>query len=199
MSEVIPVIYFAIQLIPFMLLEYSGFSYLKLMRKADSGNLRSADLVPRKITHFISPIYLTIAVLLIFVCLAFFTTVNGFELSFANDTFIILLALILSNGLYAIIIYKRMYGKKLDPHQSSEDRMRYIGVTIRSLVFLSIGASIFLVVIEAVDQYESFFLPAIVMSLYLQFVIVAGLGIVLRVMDLDKLNFEVYRDTPKTA
>jgi len=194
MSEIIPVIYFMVQIIPFILLEISGFSYLRMMRKADSSTTRNAELAPRKLTNFISPVYIGIAVLMSLLCIAYFYSLYEFQFSFNNDTFIILLSLIMSNGLFIGIIYWNLYGKKLDPHQTAQYRMRQIGVTVKSLVFMSIAASIFLIAIKAVDQYNSNFLGAIIMSFYLQFVVFIGLGATLRTLKLENMNFDVYKE-----
>jgi len=193
-DQIIPWIYFMIQALPLMMLEYSGFAYFKLMRKTDTRKTRRAELNPRRLFSFISPMIVGTALILIIACLLVFYLMHGFEFHPRNDTFIIGLTLIASNILYAGIIYWNLYGKKLNPFQATKDRMKQIEGTIKSLVFLSIAASLFLILNGIVENFHLNYLEAAMMSLYLQLIIFIGLGTVLRSLRIENIDFDVYKE-----
>ena len=47
-----------------------------------------------------------------------------------------------------------MYGRKLDPHQSAEDRAHGISVNLKSFLFDSMALSVFIAVTAADDKYN---------------------------------------------
>ena len=196
-DQIIPWIYFMIQALPLMVLEYSGFAYFKLMRKADIRTTRRAELNPRRLFNFISPAVLGIAIFLIIACIFIFSTIHQFKFHPSNDTFIITITLILSNLLFAGIIYWNIYGKKLNPYQATKDRMNQIEVTVKSLVFMSIAASLFLIITGIIEYFNLNFLEAAMMSFYLQLIIFIGLGTILRSLRPENIDFEVYKEEIK--
>jgi hypothetical protein len=195
-SEAIPVVYFFIQMAPLFLMEISGFAYFKLMRKADVRTIRMADLQPRRLFDFISPISVAAAVFMFIACIGFFYYIHQFQFALSNDTFIISITLILMNLLLAGIIYWYIYGKKLDPYQAGKDRLKQIEFTAKSLVLMSIAASIFLMVFEATDVFQLDHLEPVLMSMYFQFIIFIGLGSMLRNQRIEDINFDVYKEDP---
>ena len=193
-SELIPAVYFMIQILPVFLMEVFGFAYFKMMRKADTRTTRKAELMPRRLTDFVSPIAVGLAIFMFFACLLFFYLLEGFQYDLRNDTFIILITLCLSNLIFCVIIYWNIYGKKLDPYQAGKDRIRQIEITVKSLVYMSILASIFLIVTKSINAFELDYLETALMSVYLQTVIWLGLGSMLKNIRLEKLDFEVYKN-----
>jgi hypothetical protein len=192
-DQIIPWIYFMIQALPLMILEYSGFAYFKLMRKADTRTTRKAELNPRQLFSFISPVFIGLALILIIGCLFVFYSIHNFEFHPRNDTFIIGLTLIASNLLFAGIIYWNLYGKKINPYQATKDRTKQIEVTIMSLVFMSIAASLFLIVTGIIEYFNLDYLESAMMSIYLQLIIFIGLGTILRKLRVENIDFEVYK------
>lgn len=190
----IPFLYFIIQVLPLMILEYSGFTYFKLMRKADLRTTRRAELNPRRLFNFISPVVLGFAIFLIISCFLIFYSMHQFQFHPNNATFVITITLVLSNILYGGVIYWNIYGKKINPYQASKDRMNHIEVTVKSLVFMSIAASVFLIINGIVENYHLEYLESTIMSIYLQLIIFIGLGAVLRSLRLENIDFEVYRN-----
>jgi len=193
-SEAIPVAYFFVQMAPLLIMEASSFAYFKLMRKADIRTTRKADLQPRRLFDFVSPIFVTIAVFLFIVCIGFYHTINPFRFDPSNDTFVIAITMILSNLLFAGIIFWNLYGKKLDPYQAGKDRLKQIEITVKSLVYMSIAASIFLIIFEAMDEFNLDYLEPVLMSIYFQFIIFLGLGSMLRNYNMEDMNFDVYKE-----
>jgi len=196
-SEAIPVVYFFIQMVPLVLMELSGFAYFKMMRKADERTTRKAQLQPRRLFDYVSPAVVAVAIFMFIACIAFFYSINQFRIHPGNDTFIITITLILSNFLFAGIIFWNLYGKKLDPYQDGKDRQKQVKLTVKSLVFVSIVASAFLITFKAINEFNLDYFEPVFMSLYFQFIIFIGLGYMLRKQHIEDINFEVYKaDVP---
>ncbi|MBL1214306.1 MAG: hypothetical protein HND52_13185 [Ignavibacteriae bacterium] len=193
-AEFIPLIYFMIQILPVFLMEVFGFAYFKMMRKADTRTTRKAELMPRKLTDFVSPIAVGLAIFMFFACLLFFYLLEGFQYDLRNDTFIIFLTLGFSNLFFCVIIYWNIYGKKLDPYQAGKDRVRQIEITVKSLVYMSILASMFLILTKSINVFDLDYLETALMSVYLQIVIWLGLGSMLKNIRLENLDFDVYKN-----
>ncbi|KAA3613845.1 MAG: hypothetical protein DWQ05_16350 [Calditrichaeota bacterium] len=197
-SEAIPVAYFFVQMIPLFIMEFSGFAYFKLMRKADMRTKRKADLLPRRLFDFISPLVFVAAVIMFLSCIGFFYSLHQFKIDWSNDTFTILLTQLATNLLFAGIIYWNLYGKKIDPYQDGNDRLKQVEVTIKSLFFMSIASSLFLMIFEAIDEFNlDYFEPAL-MSGYFQFILFIGLGSMLRNQRIEDMNFDVYKEDAAT-
>ncbi|MBT3823972.1 MAG: hypothetical protein HOF96_03235 [Candidatus Marinimicrobia bacterium] len=192
-SEAIPFAYWAVQIIPILIMELLGFTNFKLMRKANTKTTRYAELNPRRLFDFISPGVFTLAIVMYVACLLFFYSLHQFSFHPSNDTFVIFVTLTLMNSLFAVIIFRNMRGKKLDPHQAHADRMRQIEISTKSLFVMSIVASIFLITVEVMQGLELKFHIASLMSVYLQLTIFLGLGSILRNICIDDINFDVYR------
>lgn len=191
--QIIPFTYWVFQVIPLFLMELSGFAYFKLMRQADKRTRRQADLQPRRLFDFISPSLIGLAILLNMVCIVFYFYLDQFHFYWGSDTMVIALSILASNALYAGVIYRNLHGKKLDPYQAKKDRYRQIELSVKSLVFMSIMASIFLITIKMINQYNLDELEALIMSLYLQLTVLISLGSMLHFIKVSDIDFDVYK------
>jgi len=97
-----------------------------------------------------------------------------------------------ANLLFAGVIARNLYGKRKDPYQAYEDRVRQIGVTIRGLVWTSILATGFVALSIGLAAFELRHLQPISLSLYFQVLAL----ITFRATRIDDVNFEVYREDP---
>ncbi len=198
--QIVPFAYWVFQVIPLFLMELSGFAYFKLMRQADKRTRRQADLQPRRLFDFISPSLIGLAILLNLGCIVFYFYLDQFQFYWSSDTFVIALSILASNALYAGIIYRNLRGKKLDPYQAEKDRYRQIELSVKSLVFMSIMASIFLITIKMINQYNLDALEALIMSLYLQLTVLISLGSMLHFIKVSDIDFDVYKgETPRLS
>ena len=93
----------------------------------------------------------------------------------------------------ASFIYWNLYGKKLNPHQTEADRQQVITVAIKSLVFISISASIFLMVTLSIKEYQLHSLAPLAMTIYLQVIALFSLGNSIGSIKVDELNFDLYK------
>ena len=87
---------------------------------------------------------------------------------------------------------RQVYGKKKDPYQASEDRMRQLELLVSTLVLVSIGATLYATLHIGLQALEWDALTGIATSLYYQLLAV----VCLREFRIDGVNFEVYRADP---
>ena len=193
-SDFFPFVYWMVQVIPLMLMEISGYAYFKLMRKADLRTRRKAELRPRRLFDFISPTIFGTAIFMNIACILYYLYIDQFQFHWGSDAFVTSITLIAMNTFFAGIIYWNLSGKKLDPYQSSKDRTRQIEATVKSLVFVSIGASIFIIVAAVINEYDLDYLEPSIMSLYLQLIALVSLGTLLRTLRIEDINFDVYKE-----
>ncbi len=184
-------IYMAIQYSPMMIAATSGFTYFNLKRKTDSRTTRRAELQPRRLFDFISP---TVVGLAIFVYIAFvllIVYVRQFEFSWFGGYWNIF-AVTAANLFFAGVIVQSMYGKKKDPYQAHEDRIRQIELNIKVLFFSSIMATVFVAMAIALQALDFGHLIPTFLSLYCQLLALISF----RAFRIDNVNFEVYREDP---
>lgn len=189
-------IYFVAQFFPMILAEISGFKYFKLMRKANSRTTRKAELHPRRLFDFISPALLGIAIFMYFAVIVLVLYINQFQFYWGSKAFMNIIILTAGNLLFAGIITWNLYGKKLDPYQAYKDRMRQIGLTVKSLVLISIAATMCLAIVVVFDKFNLDNLMPTVMSLYFQLLAVISYQSTVPVLQIDNTNFEVYKEEP---
>jgi hypothetical protein len=187
----VPMAFGLLQGIPYFLLEVSNCKQLKLMRKLNTQTKRQADLAPRHLFSFISPVKVFSAVVLFITCVLSLLSFEHFILS--SDLMVLLGSMLLSNGLFVFITIKLLYGKKLDPHQSSSDRAKVISANLNSFVYMSLLISIYFILNKSVDAFNWQSVEIILNSLYWQFVIFLSVGSLLRGTRANDINFEVYR------
>jgi hypothetical protein len=190
-AEQLPLMFGMVQFIPLMYLEFAGRKQFKLMRSVNENTTRKADLAPRNLFSFISPLPLIIAASLYFGYIMFDLYINNFQ--FTEDVIIKTISLTLCNALFIGITVMNLSGKRLDPYQASQDRSKQIGLSIKSMVFTSILASIFFIVITLVKAYDADFINIYINSFYFQLLAFFGYGTLLRSQSLKDMNFDVYK------
>lgn len=191
-----PVVFFfaMLQFSPFLLLEISGFKYNKMLRLKNTSSKRSATIKPRHLLDYVSSGKLAVAAALLIGYLIFNQYRVGFELSYKSAGFVTLISMILVHTMFASIVIWRLRGKKINPHQSNEDRERDTQGTVTSMVNVSMLMSVFLFVFGLIqhfslDQYE-----AASMSIYMQLCAFLSLGTMLKANSLKKIDFDVYKN-----
>ena len=191
LGSAISVGFYFVQFIPLMILEFSSFKELKLMRNASPRPTRKAELRPRHLFDFISPVLFGLAVLVYVVFVGVILYMRQFEYEWFGG-FTNIAALTLMNLLFAGIVLWNMYGKKQNPHQSYEDRNKQIETILKSLLFISIAATVYVMISVVLSALEMRHLMPIAMSLYLQVVALASIQSYV----IDYSNFDVYRQDP---
>ena len=192
-SEFWPMAYGVLQFLPGIALEFSGFSQIRLMRQANTTTVRKADLVPRKLFNFVSPMLLAAAVGAMVASVVYGLYLHDFDVSLGHDSFRLALVTIGTNGLITALGAWILYGRKPDPHQASKDRTRQITASLSSFAYISIAMSAFMMYNAADGVYDIDYLDAALMSIYFQVIVFLSLGHILRTQPLGSLNFDVYK------
>ena len=195
-SEFWPATYGFIQFVPLMILEFSAFRQFRLMREANLDNtVRKADLRPRRLRDFVSPLVLGLACTAFVAAILFDVYVHQFDVRWEHGTIQRTITLTATNLFMGAIGAWLLRGKKLDPHQSPADRTRHIRASLSSFLYVSITVSLFFMVTAADDVYDIDFLDAPLMSIYFQVIVFLSVGHLLRSLPLDSLNFDVYKNS----
>ncbi len=182
---------FIFQFLPVMRLDLSSLKHFRLMRKANSRTTRRAELQPRRLFDFVSPALLALAALVYVAFIVLIIYIDQFEFSWFGGYWNIVGTTAINLVFAGIVIWK-MYGKKLDPHQAYEDRMRHIEVTVKTLLLISIVATLFIAITIVLASLDLRNFEPIAMSLYLQLIVFLGL----RNYRIDNIDFEVYKEEP---
>lgn len=181
--------YFFIQFFPLILIEIESFKIYKLMRQASS--IRKADLHPRSLFDFVSPKMIGVAIFVYFAFIVFVIFINQFEFPWFGG-YGNIVGITAINFFFTGIIIWNLYGKKQDPYQAFEDRKRQIELIVKQLVFISIVATLFIVITVILNALDLRHFNTTAMSLYFQMIAV----IALRTLRIDSINFEVYKKDP---
>ncbi len=191
LGNAISIGYYFVQFIPLMILEFSSFKELKLMRNAGPRPTRKAELRPRHLFDFISPVYFGVAAFVYVVFVVIIVYIRQFDYEWFGG-FINIAGITMMNLLFAGIVLWNMYGKKQNPHQSYEDRNKQIKSILKSFLFISILATVFVLISVVLSALEMRHLMPTAMSLYLQTVALACIQSYI----IDYRNFDVYREDP---
>lgn len=196
--QMVPWAYFMVQMVPSMLTEAFSFKQAKLMRQANTDKSRKADLAPRKLFNFVEPKLVFIAVTCFLVFALSISYLYGFDMRVGEKAMSNIMVLSAGNLLFIIIIAWNLRGKKIDPHQAYEDRLRVIETVIKSLVYLSIAMSMFMIIYVAANVYHWEFAMPVMMSLFLQIIAMISMGTPLQTLPINKIDFNVYKKTATT-
>lgn len=193
-DEIFVLAYFMLQACPLLYVSLKEMRMHQLMREAYSSSTRKAPLAPRRLFDFVSPTAVASAVLLYAVWLVTYLADKGFGTSWEPEVYLTLVTMTGTNLLFAGVIARYLYGKKPDPYQAYKDQLKQIGAIAEVMVFTSIGISLFSIVTIAADRYSLEVFDPPLTSLYLQFCAVAGIGYMMRLLKIDSIDFEVYRE-----
>jgi MFS family permease len=190
-DQVIIFWYFMIQFLPNIGLELWTMKYHNAMRLLNQDAQKEAVLQPRRLTDFVSKSLLGTVFVIYVIFVGFIAYVDQFDYTWFGGY---LNVLIISGAylFFGLIIYRAMYGKVKNPHQSYEDRKIDIQTLIRQLLSILIAVTLYAMVQILIKAYglESF--KAISVSLY--FHVIGFLS--MQWPHLDFINFDVYKNKP---
>lgn len=189
--DFLPFAYGMLQAIPFLILEVSAIKQFKLMRNQNDQTKRQAELSPRNLFNYISPVRFFSAVMMFFVCTLVMLSFNDFKVS--TDIAVLISSMILCNGLFVGLGYVLLHGKKLDPHQSPEDRHKMTTVVFRNYTSVSILVSVFIIINRCEDYYSLDNWEPLLNTLYWQSIVLMTTGTMLKLTKLQEVNYEVYK------
>jgi hypothetical protein len=185
--------YFIIQLSPVMYLEFSAMKTFKLMRNRSGRSTRSAELQPRHLFDFVSPLLVGTAVLLYLALMLFILFMTQNDLYVGNSANTKMISVTVSYLLLLGIIFWILYGKKQNPHQSHTDRLNQMELVIKQLILISIAASAYMAFDTVMDYLSLSELIPFFDCLFLQllaFISLWGLNSI----KIGEMNFEVYKE-----
>jgi hypothetical protein len=187
----VPLAFGMFQAIPLFMLELSGLKAFKKMRILNTDTKRSAELNPRGLFNFVSPFRLALTILLFFTCIFIVLKLNGFNMG--EEQAILIGSMCLANSLFIALGYRLIHGKKMDPHQSTEDRYKTTSVVILSYTSISMLISVFFVFsissnVLSLEMWEPIF-----NSLYWLGVMYLSTGSALKYVNVEDINYEVYK------
>jgi hypothetical protein len=190
-DQVIVFWYFMIQFIPNIGLELWAMKYHNAMRLLNLDAQKEAVLQPRRLTDFVSKNLLGTVFVIYVIFVGFIAYVDQFDYPWFSGY----LTVLIISGTYlffGLIIYRAMYGKVQNPHQSYEDRKIDIQTLIRQILSIAIAVTFYAMLQISLKAFglESF--KAITISLY--FHVIGFLS--MQWPRLDFINFDVYKDKP---
>ena len=191
-SEVWPAAYGLCQFMPLVIMELLGFRQLHLMRKANTDVTRKASLRPRRLFDFVSPVLLTLALALLVAVIGFNLYAHDFHLIWGSDAMQQSLVMLVTNLALLMVGVWQLHGRKLNPHQATVDRTRQIRTQLTSLLLISCVLSVFLIWQTIGDLHALHYLDATAMSMYVQLIAILSVGLSLRSLRLDDLDFSAY-------
>jgi len=193
-DEVFVLMFGAVQMVPHMITEIGTAKYFKRMKEVDVSTTQKADLHPRRLFDFISPVYVGLAVILYIGWVVFHISSIEFEAGWTTANYITLIGISVVNLFMAAVIAFTIRGVKIDPHQAYRDQLKQIEMTVRICVFSNILMSSFLILMDASDRYQWEVFDPVFTSLYFQFIIVFGLGMRFRKSRVEDVDFSVYKE-----
>ena len=192
-SEIWPAIYAIAQMVPLMALEFSGYSQLRQMRKATDPSLRKAELKPRRLFNHVSPGLVICATVLFAAAAVLALYSNGMRFEPGHDSAQLLLVMLVTNIFMASVGAWSLYGRKLNPHQSNEQRRRQVSASLRSILYASMLLSVFCMSKSADDMFDLDFLDATLLSVYMQAIVWVSVGTMMGNCRIEDADFEAYR------
>lgn len=162
-------LYFMLQQIPFLILGKAGFKYHRLMREKNISTQKKAVLKPRNLSDFVAASTLNFAVIsfLVYVTVIIYMQQHPFPgfVGYWNILFVGLL-----NGFFLLMSYVIIRGKKSDPHQSHQDRINFIKLSVQMLMVGLIACNIFMVTNLILAYLELRHIGDLIQSLYFSFI-----------------------------
>lgn len=114
-------------------------------------------------------------------------------MSWGHNTVQRTIILLVTNAMLFGVGAWQFYVMKLDPHQTPADRARRAAIGVKSMLYVSMVFSIYLMTATADEIHGLDALDAVLMSLYFQAVVAISVGSVLRIFKPDEINFDVYK------
>lgn len=189
----VPMAFGMAQAIPLFILEISGFKAFKKMRNQNQDTTRSAELNPRGLLNFVSPIRLLMTISTLVICVFVMLTLSDFNIG--EKEAILLGSMGLANALFIVLGYILIHGKKLDPHQSAADRHNATAVVITSYTSISMLISVFFIFNLSVDEFSLHAWEPMFNSLYWLSIMFLSTGSMLKHVNVEDINYDVYKTT----
>ena len=185
-DHVIAMWFFLAQMIPVMVLDVSALRESRLMRNLST--TRKAGLQPRRVSDFISPALVGLAAGAYLAFVALVVYVRQFDFPWFGG-YLNIVFITIGNLFLAAVAVRHIYGRKLNPHQAMEDRLKAITTVAHMCVFVSIAATLFIGLNIALAAFDQRALQPAAQSLFFQLLALISFRIYL----VQYSNFDVYK------
>lgn len=189
----LPCIYGMVQFVPLMYIEIKEMREYKLMREMNKSTIKKADLTPRSLFDYATPLTFLVAGTIAIVSIFMDFYWHNFDVSMGHDSVVRMITLLMCNALFMGIILWNVYGKKQNPYQANKDRFKFVQITVTTLLYLSIVMSLFFMVTAAGDVFDTESLEPLFMSIYFQLIAWISIGTRLKSMCVKDIDFDVYK------
>lgn len=188
------IIFFLLQALPMIVMSMSAYKWYRYVRETAKPKLRSAELMPRRLFDFISPIYVVLAIVLYCVWLGYYLSSPDNALPWRWNTVVTVIGITALNLFYIYSIRRYLQGKKINPHQAYKDQLMQIEGIVRVYIYASIGMSVSLIVFDTVNRYGLDIYEPVIMSVYFQICMILGVGQMMRSERIEDMDFDVYKE-----
>lgn len=193
-EHVLLVLFFAaLQMVPYLYIELSTWKWYAHMRAAVSSGKRSAELKPRKLFDFVSPYLVILAAALFVGWLTYYIIDHSDGAPWQWNQYVTVICMSAANLLFAVMVFMAINGKKLDPHEASQDRKKRIEAVVQIQVFASLGTTLALITSDLINTYRLDSFEPLFLSVYIQLAIIFGVGQVMRKLSVETIDFDVYK------
>ncbi|MEL0036891.1 MAG: hypothetical protein VW882_10900 [Gammaproteobacteria bacterium] len=186
-------VYGMLQAIPLIVMDFVMMKHCKKLRDEYDSPQRSASLTPRSIFNHTSMAMMMLVFSFYLMASVFDMYTKGFDFSLGFELFEGVAVLTGVNMFFVLMIRWRVYGKKLNPLTSPKDDKKEIDAIVQSTLFVSAAASIFIMTMRAVNVYDLEQFEGLLMSLYMQAIIVYSIIFSLNQNKVEDMNLEMYR------
>lgn len=190
-SQSVLVFFTMLQYVPYIGVYRFEKRFFRLMREARRSSTRSAAMQPRFITQYISTSQIVAALMgqCLFIGLVIYFLINPFDGFGGYANFI---GLLLLDTILVGMMYHQIFGKRIDPYMSEEDRFRGNRVVAQLAIVTATLATVYLSCNLLLASLDMRHWGDVFTCIYLQVVAVLGLRIYLQ----GRSDFEVYRSGP---
>jgi hypothetical protein len=187
-DHVIVTWFYFLQLFPLMLLDLRSLKDFRLMREANVTGTRKADLRRRRLVDYLSKPLLGSVIVAYVAYVLFILYVKQFDYPWFGGYLNIVGVTVVNFFLAAVVLWS-LYGKKQNPHQTHEDRVRQIKTTANVMLSVSIAVTLFIALTIALAAFELRHIQPMVQTIYFQLLTVISC----QVYFVKNMNFDVYK------
>ncbi len=188
--------YFMWQMIPSQLLEVFGMRLAKLMKQQDQRTIKTAQLTPRGILDYVSPHLLSLVPLTFLAFMILGLIIENQTLNSSTKTLSMCGVLVVGFVFFYAMSKWLIGGKVKDPYQSNDDRHKTVSMVIKSFCYTLIACHVFMMLALMVEAYQLKSVMPIMMSLFLQMLVIISMGFMLNNNCLKDMDFDVYKANP---
>lgn len=192
-NPMLPWGYFMLQMLPSQMMEFFGMRLAKLMKQQDSRTIKTAQLAPRSIMNYLSPWLLG----LVFFSYISFIVIGSYveHLAGTSNSKTLIMSGILLIGFVLFFLFSKwlINGKVKDPYQSADDRHRSVSKVIHTFCYILVACCLFMLMTLLIETYDMKAVMPIMMSVFLQMLVVISMGYMLNNCRLEDMNFDVYK------